>query len=160
MWAGAVLSVLLLGAGAALGIWLHGTGAQASSQLGPVLPPPTTCPRPGTTGQPQLCVSQPWGDGTTVFILHGGGFAPDKRVTVTVASGHEAPATATVTVDDAGMFNYAIDQGHHFFSGLIPTGTYSAVVTAPGQGSETASFRVYPRGSMPPLPIPAGPPAG
>jgi serine/threonine protein kinase len=158
LWAGAVLSLLLLGAGAALGIWLHGTGAQAASQLGPVLPPPTTCPRPGTTGKPLLCVGQPWGDGTTVFILHGSGFGHHARLTVTVAGVHAAPAT--VTADDAGMFNYAIDQGHHFFSGPIPTGTYSAVVTAPGQGSATASFRVYPVGSVPPLPTPPGPPAG
>ena len=85
LWAGAVLAVLLLGAGAALGIWLHGTGAQAASQLGPVLPPPPTCPRPETAVKPQLCVSQPWGDGATVFILHGSGFAPDARVTVSVA---------------------------------------------------------------------------
>jgi hypothetical protein len=57
------------------------------------------------------------------------------------------------------MFNYAFDQGHHFFPGLIPTGTYSAVVTAPGQRSATASFRVYPEGQVPPLPNP-GRPAG
>jgi hypothetical protein len=63
-----------------------------------------------------------------------------------------------VTVDARGMFNYALDQGHLFFHGLIPAATYSAVVTAPGQGSATASFRVYPKGQVPPLPTPAGPP--
>ncbi len=57
------------------------------------------------------------------------------------------------------MFNYAFDQGHHFFSGQIPIGTYRAVAAAPGQGSATASFRVYPAGSVPPLPTPGGPPA-
>jgi serine/threonine protein kinase len=160
LWAGAILSLLLLGAGVALGIWLHGTGAQAASTLGPVLPPPptTTCPRPDAAVKPQLCVSQPWGDGITVFILHGSGFAPDARVTVSIAGVHALPAT--VTADNAGMFNYAIDQGHHFFSGLIPIGTHSAVAAAPGQGSATASFRVYAAGKVPPLPTPAGPPAG
>jgi hypothetical protein len=158
LWAGAVLSLLLLGAGAALGIWLHGTGAQAASQLGPVLPPPTTCPRPGTSVAPQLCVGQPWGDGTTVFILHGRGFPPDGRVTLKIDGVHAAPAI--VTTDAGGTFGYAFDQGHHFFPGRIPVGTYSVVVTTPGLGSATASFRVYPADSVPPLPVPAGPPAG
>ncbi len=153
-----VLSLLLLGAGAALGIWLHGTGAQAASQLGPVLTPPPTCQRPETAVKPQLCVSQPWGDGATVFILHGSGFAPDARVTVTMADAHVAPVS--VTADAAGMFNYAIDQGHRFFSGPIPEGTHSVVVTAAGQGSATASFRVYPKGGAPPLPPPGGAPVG
>ncbi|HEX9040163.1 MAG TPA: serine/threonine-protein kinase [Trebonia sp.] len=156
LWAGAVLSLLLLGAGAALGIWLHGSGAQAASPLGPVLPPPATCPPPGTSSNPELCVSQPWGDGATVFILHGSGFTPDAEATVTLTGVHAAPVQ--VTVDAAGMFNYAIDQGHRFFPGPVPAGTYRAVATVPGRGSATASFRVYPKGSGPPLPIPAGPP--
>jgi Protein kinase domain len=158
LWTGAVLSLLLLGAGAALGIWLHGTGAQAAGQLGPVVPPPPACPRPVTGGPPRLCVGQPWGDGVTVFILHGSGFTPYTRVTVTIAGGHAVPVT--VTANNAGMFNYAIDQGHHFFPGLIPVGTYTAAAAAPGRGSVTASFRVYPAGSVPPLPPPPGPPAG
>ena len=158
LWAGAVVSLLLLGAGAALGIWLHGTGAQAAGQAGPVMQPPASCPRPGTTTvKPLLCEGQPWGDGTTVFILHGSGFGPHARVSVTLYGVRAAPAV--VTTDAAGTFNYALDQGHHFFPGAIPVGTYSVVVTAPGQGSATASFRVYPEGSVPPLPIPAGPPA-
>jgi hypothetical protein len=158
LWAAAVLSLLLLGAGAALGIWLHGTGAQAASQLGPVLPRPATCPRPGTSVGPQLCVGQPWGDPATVFILHGSGFTPGARLTLTLADVHAAPAI--VTTDAAGNFSYAFDQGHHFFPGQIPVRTYSVVVTAPGQGSATASFRVYLAGSVPPLPVPAGAPAG
>ena len=158
LWAAAVLSLLLLGAGAALGIWLNGTGTQTAGRLGPVLPPPATCPPPGASARPQLCISQPWGDGTTVFILHGSGFAPDARLTVTMSGVHVGPAV--VTADDAGMFNYAFDQGHHFFPGPIPVGTYSAVVTAPGRASASASFRVYPVGNVPPLPSPAGAPAG
>jgi hypothetical protein len=157
LWAGAVLSLLLLGAGVALGIWLHGTGTQAAaSPLGPVIPPPVTCPRP-TSDRPHVCVSQPWGDGGTVFIIHGSGFAPNAQVTFTLAGVHAAPET--VAADSAGNFNYAFDQGHRFFPGLIPVGTYSAVVTVPGQGTVTASFRVYAKGSVPPLPTPAGPPA-
>jgi serine/threonine protein kinase len=157
LWAGAVLSLLLLGAGVALGLWLHGSGAQAASRLGPVLPELTTCPRPGASGAPVLCVSQPYGDDITVYVLHGSGYAPNARVTVALNGSSAGPAT--VTADAGGMFNYAIDQGHHFFPGLIPIGTYSAVVTAPGQGSATASFRVYPVGQVPQQPAPAGPPA-
>jgi Protein kinase domain len=155
---GTLLAVLLLAAGTGLGIWLRGTSAQAASGLGPVIPPPSTCPKPGTTGAPELCVSQPWGDGGTVYIIHGTGYAPDVLVTLTLRGTHVLPAQ--VRADDTGMFNYAVDQGHHFFPGLIPTGTYSAVVTAPGDASTTASFRVYPAGSVPPLPTPQGPPQG
>ena len=158
LWAGVVMSVLLLGVGAALGIWLHGTGAQAASRLGPVLPPPATCLRPEASDKPRLCVSQPYGDGATVFILHGSNFAPGAQVTVTVAGVPAAPVT--VTADAGGIFNYAIDQGHRFFRGLIPGGTYSVVAAAAGQGSATASFRVYPKGGVPPLPALGGPPAG
>jgi hypothetical protein len=155
LWAGVVMSLLLLGVGAALGIWLHGSGAQAAGRLGPVLPPPTACLRPEASDKPQLCISQPYGDGATVFILHGSNFAPDAQVTVTVAG-----VPVTVTADAGGIFNYAIDQGHRFFRGLIPEGTYSVVAAAAGQGSATASFRVYPKGGVPPLPTLGGPPAG
>jgi Protein kinase domain len=160
LWAGAVLSLALLGAGVAIGILMHGTGAQVAGRLGPVIPPPptTSCPRPGTTDKPELCISQPWGDGTTVFVFHGSGFPPHARVTITIADLHVLPVM--VTADDTGMFNYAFDQGHHFFPGSIPLGTYNAMVTAAGQGSATASFRIYPDGSVPALPTPAGPPAG
>jgi hypothetical protein len=154
----ALLAVLLLAAGTGLGIWLHGTTAQASSGLGPVIPPPTTCPRPGTTGAPILCISQPWGDGNTVYIVHGTDFGPYAVVTLTLSGVHALPVQ--VKADDRGWFNYAVDQGHHFFPGLIPTGTYKAVVTAPGDGSTTVSFRVYPVGRVPALPIPQGPPPG
>ena len=155
----ALLAVLLLAGGTGLGLLLRGTSPQAASGLGPVIPPPSTCPRPGTTGAPILCVSQPWGDGNTVFIIHGTDFAPNALVTLTLSGVHALPA-AQVKADGTGMFNYAFDQGHHFFTGLIPTGTYKAVVTAPGDGGATISFRVYPVGSVPALPIPRGPPPG
>ena len=151
-----LLAVLLLAAGTGLGLLLRGTSPQAASGLGPVIPPPSTCPRPGTTGAPELCVSQPWGDGNTVYIIHGTDFGPDALVTLTFSGVPGLPVQ--VRADGTGMFSYAFDQGHHFFTGLIPTGTYKAVVTAPGDGNATASFRVYPVGSVPALPIPPGPP--
>ena len=154
-----MLALFLLGVGAALGIWLHGTGAQAASRLGPVLIPPASCAqRPPASRTPQLCISQPYGDPNTVYILHGSGFAPNALVTLALDGVHVLPAQ--VRIDEGGRFNYAVDQGHHFFAGPIPTGTYSAVVTAPGGGSATATFRVYREGSVPPLPTPPGPPTG
>ena len=154
----AVFALVLLAAGTGLGIWLHGTTAQAASGLGPVIPPPSTCPRPGTTGAPILCVSQPWGGGNTIYIIIGTDFAPNALVTLTLSGAHALPVQ--VRTDGTGRFNYAVDQGHHFFPGAIPPATYKAVVTAPGDGSATASFRVYPAGHIPPLPIPQGPPPG
>ena len=148
--------MLLLAGGTGLGLLLRGTSPQTPSGLGPVIPPPSTCPRPGTTGAPILCVSQPWGDGNTIYVIHGTDFGPDALLTITFSGVHGLPVQ--VRADDRGWFNYAFDQGHHFFPGLIPTATYKAVVTAPGDGSTTASFRVYPVGSVPALPTPQGPP--
>jgi Protein kinase domain len=155
----AVFALVLLAAGTGLGIWLHGATAQAArSGLGPVIPPPSTCPRPGTAGAPILCVSQPWGGGNTIYIIIGTDFAPNALVTLTLSGAHALPVQ--VRTDGTGRFNYAVDQGHHFFPGAIPPATYKAVVTAPGDGSATASFRVYPAGHIPALPIPQGPPPG
>ena len=61
-------------------------------------------------------------------------------VTVTSPAGHAAPVT--VTADVSGIFNYAIDQGHHFFSGLIPPGTYSVRGHGDGPGQR---HRLVPR---------------
>jgi serine/threonine protein kinase len=156
LWARAVVVVLLLAAGTGLGLLLHGPGASAAGPLGPVLPPPTTCNPQAAIGAPQLCIAQPYGDDDTVFVIHGSGFAPGTPVTITLAGVDVSPAR--VVADDAGTINYAIDQGNYFFRGPIPLGTYRAVVTAPGERSVSATFRVYPAGSVPPLPSPPGAP--
>jgi hypothetical protein len=49
-------------------------------------------------------------------------------------------------VDDAGTFNYAINQDHEFFRGGLPAGTYQVLVTAPGGARARASFTVRPGG--------------
>jgi len=54
--------------------------------------------------------------------------------------------------DLQGTFNYAIDQGHRFFRGPIPPGTYSVVVTGSGGRSARASFLVNQPGPPPPPP--------
>jgi len=151
LWALAAAGVALLAAGTGLGMALRGPGT-ASTTLGPVaLAPPCTNNAPATT--PELCVSQPYGDGYTVYVIHGSGFVPFTPVTVTLAG--KGPAPDRPVTDLNGTFNYAMDQGHHFFAGAIPPGTYSVVVTASGERSVHATFRVNPPAAGPP---PAGGP--
>jgi hypothetical protein len=96
---------------------------------------------------PELCVSQPIGDGDTVFIIHGTGFRTFTTVTVQllgVGVGPYEPVTSTVqpTTDMQGTFNYAVDQGHVFFSGPIPPGIYKVTASESGGLSASASFQV------------------
>jgi len=160
-WGRAIAAVILLAGGTGLGMELHGSGAKAASGTtgsttsstvpGPVAsPPPCTPHQPGTT--PELCVSQPYGDGHTVYIIHGTGFQPNASVTVKLVGAGVSPDHPVT--DTRGTFNYAIDQGHRFFRGPIPPGSYEVVATAPGGGSASASFRVdlVPAGGPPPGP--------
>jgi len=151
--ASAVAAVALVAAGTAIGLSLRGSGTPASA-AGPGPAPPPPCITPATSSAPQLCVSQPYGDTATVYVIHGTGFAPGTPVTVRLAGVGVSPDHPVA--DQHGTFNYAIDQGHNFFRGAIPPGTYSAVVTAPGGRSASATFRVYPVGPAPPAP-PAAP---
>ena len=97
-----------------------------------------------------MCVSQPYGDGDTVYVIHGNGFAPFMPVTVRLV-GVGVSAYHPLT-DMQGTFNYAIDQGHYFFRGPIPPRTYTVVVTAPGGRTASASFQVHPPAAGQPLP--------
>jgi serine/threonine protein kinase len=161
-WARVAAALVLLGGGIGLGIELHGAGAQAAGNTapGPVAsPPPCTPHQPGTT--PELCVSQPDGDGDTVFIIHGTGFQPFVTVMVELAGVGASPDHPVA--DLQGTFNYAIDQGHRFFHGKIPPGTYRVVATESGGQSASASFRVNQAAEGgPPGPPPgqSGPPPG
>ena len=147
--ASAVAAVALVAAGTAIGMSLRGSGTPASAPgLGPAAPPP--CITPATSSGPELCVSQPFGDTATVYVIHGSGFVPGIPITVRLAGVGVSPEHPVA--DRHGTFNYAIDQGHNFFRGAIPPGAYSAVVTAPGGRSASASFRVYPVGSAPSAP--------
>ena len=137
-----------------------GTARTASSTtLGPVIAPPPSCAphQPGTT--PELCISQPSGDGDTVYIVHGSGFRPSTTITVQLI-GEGVPPDHLITSPDhpvtdmRGTFNYAVDQGHRFFSGPIPAGVYRVLASAPGEGSASAAFRINLPGSggQPPVP--------
>jgi len=155
-WVPTAVAIALFGGGIGLGLVLHSSGQQAASAnttpthgaFGPVLPPPQPCAAGSGATTPEICVSQPYGDGDTVFIIHGTGYLPFTRVTVALA-GHGASPARPVT-DRAGTFSYAIDQGHLFFSGPLPPGTYHVLVTAPGEPTARASFLVNDGAQRPP----------
>jgi Protein kinase domain len=140
IWAAA--AIVLLAAGTGLGMALRG-----SDELGPTAPPPPACVNQPPSSTPQVCVSQTFGDGLTVYIVHGSGYPPGRLVTISLA-GVGASPDRPVT-DRQGTFSYAIDQGHYFFRGPIPVGKYTAVVAASGARSASVRFQVG-----------AGPPPG
>jgi hypothetical protein len=118
-------------------------------------PPPSCTTRPPGSA-PEICVSQPYGDGDTVYVIHGTGFRPLLPVTVELAGVGVSPDHPVA--DLQGTFNYAIDQGHRFFhSGPIPPGTYRVVAMSSSGGlSASASFRVNPAANGGPPPGPPG----
>jgi hypothetical protein len=171
-WARLLIAVLLIAAGTGIGLALRladppatagstaagstasGTSTAGDPGLGPVAPPPQSCPSETADTEPKICLSQPYGDGDTGFVVHGSGFHPFTQVTVAL-SGVGASPNHPVT-DQQGTFNYTIDQGHLFFHGPIPPGIYQVVVTEAGGGSFKATFQVNQaaEGGAPP----AGPP--
>jgi hypothetical protein len=132
--------------------------ARQSAQLGPVIaqPPPAgggtgyrQSPPPNapfqtladaTPGIPAIGVSQPIGDGNTVFIIRGQWWPVGKPVTITLAGVGTSPAHPIV--DQNGSFNYAINQGHEFFADGLPAGTYTIRVTDATGASAQARFEV------------------
>ena len=87
-----------------------------------------------------IVLNQPFGDRNTVFVIQGSGFIPLTRVTVALV-GHGVSPVRPV-VDRMGTFNYAIDQGHLFFTGEIPAGHYQVLTTGAGGRHARVSFRV------------------
>ncbi len=107
--------------------------------------PGTPLPGPGG-GRPrgqQIVLNQPNGDGNTVFVVHGEGWVPGRRVMVRLVGRRASPDRPVV--DLAGTFSYAINQAHEFFPSKIPPGIYKVLVTAPGGEAAEVSFRVDPR---------------
>jgi serine/threonine protein kinase len=165
-------AVALVAAGAALGaLFTSGTGQAPASRgtptptaadaasptlsSGPPAVPGLPGPLPsGTSTKPKLAMGQPQGDGDTVFVVHGSGFVPLTQVQVRLIGHGVAPFRPTA--DQAGTFNYAIDQGHVFFAGPIPAGTYHVLITGAGGRRATASFVVH--AQLPPPPGSAPPP--
>ena len=102
-------------------------------------------------------MGQPYGDGYTVYVVHGSGFVPLTQVQVRLI-GHGV-ASFRPTADQKGTFNYAIDQGHVFFPGAIPAGTYHVLVTGARGLRATTTLPGPPGGATTPLRAPGHPPA-
>ena len=111
--------------------------------------PPSKLPS-GTSTAPKLVMGQVYGDGYTVFVVHGSGFVPLTQVQVHLI-GHGVAAFRP-TADQEGTFNYAIDQDHVFFAGAIPVGQYHVLVTGARGRRATTTFEV--RQPLPPPPPP------
>jgi serine/threonine protein kinase len=145
-----VAAVVLVGAGAGLGVLITDLDSDPVSQdavtTGPVTAPPGPPPGvpssfPQLTGRnAQVGMIQPFGDGSTVFVLHGVNWLPGRPLSVRLA-GHGVSPVHPVP-DREGSFNYGIDQGHLFFAGLIPPGHYLVIVTGPGDKVARTDFVV------------------
>jgi hypothetical protein len=144
----AAAAAVLIGGGVVAGVSLAGTGSgtsTAGSTPGGFTPPPGPPPSQFPTaprGSPQVVMLQPYGDPATEFLIHGTGWVPLTRVTVTLAGHGTSPVRPVV--DMKGTFNYALNQGHEFFSRRIPPGVYHVVVTGPGGRRAEVSFQVHP----------------
>jgi serine/threonine protein kinase len=156
-WARVLAALVLVAAGVGIGVEARGSGAQAAPGItaGPVAQPPPSCTTNVPDNTPELCVSQPYGDGDTVYVIHGSGFPPLTPVTIRLDGVGVSPDQPMA--DLQGTFSYAIDQGHLFFRGPIPPGNYHVVVTASGGRSASASFTVDQGAVGGPPPGPAGP---
>jgi hypothetical protein len=150
----------LVAGGALLGAAVGKTGGEPAARQSTVyLPPPLGAPPPSAvstqrTSTPTILLNQGSGDENTVFVLHGSGWIPGRPMTVTMTGRGTSPDRPTV--DQAGTFNYAINQNHEFYPGQVPPGPHEIVVTESGGGEARASFRVEiprpPPGRPPPPP--------
>jgi Protein kinase domain len=155
--AAAAAAAALVACGIIVGTLLTDAGGGAGAASGTVGLPPPTGPPPSTfpalpAGSPHVAVLQPMGDSATVFLIHGTGWVPRSRVTVTLDGYGHSPIRPVV--DLTGTFNYAVNQGHEFSPRQLPPGVYHILVTAPGGRHARASFRVNPppSGQVPPGP--------
>ncbi len=143
---GAAVALVVLGV--LLGAWIDSSGnAPQDTRLGG--PPPGRNPPPPLsgasdrpTGNPEVVVNQPMGDGDTVFVVHGRGWVPGSRITLRLVG--RPPSGEMPVVDQAGTFNYAINQQHEFFSGALPPGNYTVVATTSAGVKRETTFHVGP----------------
>jgi len=165
----AVSAVVLLGGGVAVGTLFapakagngptaSGNSSQASTPNAtqahhPRTQPPVNGPLPDPLGKPIVKLIQNYGDPDTIFVIQGRDWPPGLPITVTLVG--VGPSREHVTVDEAGIFNYAINQSHEFFRFGIPPGRYKVIVTAPNGLRATLRFNVHPPG---PPPRPGVPP--
>ncbi len=154
--AAAGTAAALVACGIIVGTLLTG-GGRTGAATGAVGLPPPAGPPPSAfpalpADSPHIAMLQPIGDSATVFLIHGTGWVPRSRVTVTMAGRGRSPIRPVV--DLKGTFNYAVNQGHEFFPRQLPPGVYHILVTAPGARHARASFQVT---TPPPGQVPPGP---
>jgi hypothetical protein len=150
----AVTAVGLVAAGVVAGHRLAGSPAAGQRAPDGRFPgdgfpggPPPDGPPPGApdgsrdtpTGPPEVAANQLFGDRNTGFVLHGRGWPPGTRITVSHA-GRAAPQHPVV--DRAGTFNYTVNQAREFFPTGPAPGTYEFVVTGEHRERVTAQVRV------------------
>jgi len=158
----------LVAVGATIGVLLSRPGSGSPNPAGTPAPrlsaglplpvpggPPPSAFAPLPRGRPAIEPLQPFGDPNTVFLVHGTGWIPRTQVTVRLV-GHGAARSRPVA-DDLGTFNYAIGQGHDFFPGPIPPGSYQVVVTGAGGRRASTTFQVRPLLNSPPPAVPSPP---
>ena len=87
-----------------------------------------------------IAVNQPFGDGNTVFVVHGRGWPPGATITIGLTGVRTSPDK--VVADRRGTFNYAVNQAHEFFPAGLPPAWYQLVATASGARRAQVSFRV------------------
>jgi hypothetical protein len=137
------------------------TSASSGGQGGPP-PLPPSAPPTGTSSVPKLALNQKFGSQVTGFVIHGMGFVPGTRVSISLAGHGTSPWHPEV--DPVGTFNYTFDEAHLFFRGNIPVGHYEVLVTGADGRRATARFQVAapPPGQPPPTGTPpsAAPPTG
>jgi hypothetical protein len=137
-------AVALVGGGIIVGVSLPDRqGGAGAGSTAPGFPPPGPPPSsfPATrSGSPEVVMLQPVGDPDTIFVIHGTGWVPRSRVTVTLAGYGTSPVRPVV--DQQGTFNYAVNQQHEFFRQPIPPGVYHVVVTGPGGRRARVRFLV------------------
>jgi Protein kinase domain len=124
-------------------------GAGAQQPLGPVLAPPPNGqgPPPGgppstvaNSGAPFIGLNQDIGDSGTGFMVHGLNWPVHSTVTIALVGVSMSPIHPIT--DDAGTFNYVINQDHEFFAAGLPPGTYTIRVTDVAGASAEARFIV------------------
>jgi serine/threonine protein kinase len=178
LWASAAVAAALL-AGGISGFALRGpaakpttggsvnsTSSNSASPFGSAPAGKAPCTAVVNSAAPYICVNQLWGDGDTVYVIHGNGYVPFSAISIRlVGPGISRVSADRPLADQAGTFNYAVDQGHYFFSSgrPIPPGEYHVVVNAPGRSQLIISFHVYKVDLHPPAnsgPPPSPPPSG
>ena len=175
LWAGAAVAAALAGgiSGFALrgpaakpttGSSVTSTSSNSASPFSSALGGKAPCTTALNSAAPYICVNQLWGDGDTEYVVHGNGYVPFSAISIRlVGPGISRLSADRPLADQAGTFNYAIDQGHYFFRGQIPPGEYHVVVNAPGRSQLKISFQVYKVDLHPPAdtgPPPSPPPSG